>query len=55
MDYKIIDDPVQAAEAFKIGQCDLVWATVDSLPTSINSFKTKNCHPKASVLIDYSR
>ncbi len=53
VDFKVLDDLAASREAFKNGDVDLLWATVDALPTEMEGLKEVD--PKIVFQADWSR
>ena len=53
VDFKVLDDFVASREAFKADQVNLLWATVDALPTEMEGLKA--FEPQIVFQSDWSR
>jgi NitT/TauT family transport system substrate-binding protein len=53
VDFKILDDPTASRSAWKSGDVDLLWGTVDAFPTEVNGLKEFN--PQIIMQADWSR
>lgn len=53
VDFKVLDDFNASREAFKADQVNLLWATIDALPTEIANLKEFN--PQVLFQADWSR
>jgi NitT/TauT family transport system substrate-binding protein len=53
VDFKILDDPTASRNAWKNGEVDLLWATIDALPTEMSALAQYD--PKVVFQSDWSR
>ena len=53
VDFKVLDDFEASRAAFKNGNVDLLWCTIDALPTEMSSLKAYD--PKVVFQADWSR
>lgn len=53
VEFKLIDDFAASREAFKTGEIDLLWQTIDAFPTEVNGLKEFS--PKVLFQSDWSR
>ncbi len=53
VDFKILDDPTASRNAWKNDEVDLLWATIDALPTEMSALAQYN--PKVVFQADWSR
>jgi NitT/TauT family transport system substrate-binding protein len=53
VEFKILDDPTASRTAWKNGEVDLLWATIDALPTEMSALAQYD--PKVVFQADWSR
>lgn len=53
--FTVMDDFVASREAWKSGDCDLMWATVDAFTTEAANFQVAHYDPKFVFQADWSR
>jgi NitT/TauT family transport system substrate-binding protein len=53
VEFKVLDDPTQSRDAWKNDNIDLLWATVDALPTEMEALAQYN--PRVVFQSDWSR
>jgi NitT/TauT family transport system substrate-binding protein len=53
--FTIMDDFLASREAWKSGNCDLLWATVDAFTTEAANFQKAGLNPKFVFQADWSR
>lgn len=53
LDFEILDDFVASRDAFKSGEVDLLWATIDAFPTEVENLKQYD--PQVVFQADWSR
>ncbi len=53
VEFKVLDDFVASREAWKAGEVDLLWATIDAFPTEVASLK--EFEPQVVFQADWSR
>ena len=54
VEFKVLNDFVASREAWKSGEVDLLWATIDAFPTEVNDLG-KNYEPVVVFQSDWSR
>ena len=54
VEFKVLNDFVASREAWKSGEVDLLWATIDAFPTEVNDLG-KNYEPVVLFQADWSR
>ena len=55
VDFKVLNDFVASREAWKSGEVDLLWATIDAFPTEVNDLSKQGYDPVVVFQSDWSR
>ena len=55
VEFKVLNDFVASREAWKSGEVDLLWATIDAFPTEVNDLRRQGHEPVVVFQSDWSR
>ena len=55
VEFKVLNDFVASREAWKSGEVDLLWATIDAFPTEVNDLQKQGYEPVVVFQSDWSR